>query len=71
MLKDFCSCYSLLHNYSLFRFILDYAAKNGGVVITRDNYRDLIRVSTSTASQCFGSVYGFRDLLDPDKETGI
>lgn len=25
------------------KFILDYAAKNGGVVVTRDNYKDLIR----------------------------
>ena len=28
-------------------FILDYAAMHGGVVITRDNYRDLANVSHS------------------------
>jgi hypothetical protein len=26
------------------RMILDYAAKNGGIVVSRDNYRDLMRV---------------------------
>jgi hypothetical protein len=30
--------------------LLDYAAKCGGVVISRDNYRDLIGVSTAPAA---------------------
>ena len=29
-------------------FILDYAAMHGGIVITRDNYRDLFNVSLKT-----------------------
>ncbi len=28
--------------------ILDYAAKNGGIVVSRDNYRDLMRVGIRT-----------------------
>jgi hypothetical protein len=30
------------------RMILDYAAKNGGIVVSRDNYRDLMRVGIRT-----------------------
>jgi hypothetical protein len=32
------------------RMLLDYAAKCGGVVVSRDNYRDLIGVSSSTGT---------------------
>jgi hypothetical protein len=32
------------------RMILDYAAKNGGIVVSRDNYRDLMRVGIRTMS---------------------
>ena len=28
-------------------FVLDYAVKHGGVVITRDNYKDLVNVSAA------------------------
>ena len=28
------------------RFILDHAAKKGGVVVSRDNYRDLVQVDS-------------------------
>jgi hypothetical protein len=30
--------------------LLDYAAKCGGVVVSRDNYRDLIGVSTAAGT---------------------
>ena len=32
------------------RMLLDYAAKCGGVVVSRDNYRDLIGVSTAAGT---------------------
>jgi hypothetical protein len=36
--------FCLLIMFFVARMILDYAAKNGGIVVSRDNYRDLMRV---------------------------
>jgi hypothetical protein len=42
-------CYfCLLTMFFVARMILDYAAKNGGIVVSRDNYRDLMRVGVRT-----------------------
>ncbi len=38
--------------------LLDYAAKCGGVVVSRDNYRDLIGVSSSTAPVAWTVIMG-------------
>jgi hypothetical protein len=40
------------------RMLLDYAAKCGGVVVSRDNYRDLIGVSTAPAAYLLGILEG-------------
>jgi hypothetical protein len=39
------------------RMILDYAAKNGGIVVSRDNYRDLMRVGIRTNLKGLGVQY--------------